>query len=198
MHQQPAEVYSGNVLSMHCQGKRLPYGATSLQLMGPNWWPTNELDDEAKQLKSTLQTSRNSFREKQTCNFMVYGIWPWFILWHSATYCGKCATVLYDLFQMVGSCVNRWQQSRKNDGLSQFPATLRKRGKQLCASDHVVRRHGSIISLPLVSKQPCSGNNLVHPGSTIKWHYLLAKFGNYLLGLNQCAASGIHGTWTRS
>lgn len=96
------------------------------------------------------------------------------------------------------SCVNRWQQSRKNDGLSQFPATLCKRGKQLCASGHVVRKHGYIISLPLVSKQPCSGNTLVHPGSSVKWHYLLAKFGHSLLGLNWCAVGGICGTWTHS
>jgi hypothetical protein len=51
---------------------------------------------------------------------------------------------------------------------SLFPATLCKKGKQLCASGHLVRRHGSIISLPLVSSQPCSGNTLAYPGSSIK------------------------------
>jgi len=36
MHPQLAEVYSDNVISMHCQGNRLSYGATSLHLTGPN------------------------------------------------------------------------------------------------------------------------------------------------------------------
>jgi len=54
MHWQLAEVYSDNIFSMHCQGNRLSYCATSLHLTGPNWWPTNELDDKVKHQKSTL------------------------------------------------------------------------------------------------------------------------------------------------
>jgi hypothetical protein len=36
MHRQLAEVYGDNALSMHCQGNKLPYGATGLHLTGPN------------------------------------------------------------------------------------------------------------------------------------------------------------------
>jgi hypothetical protein len=122
---------------------------------------------------------------------------------HSLSY-GTVQQTVKNVLQYCKIC-SRWlahvlKDDNKADRMmvSQFPATLCKREKQLCASGHLVRRHGSITSLPLVSKQPCSGNTLAHPRRGIKWHYLLANIGHYLLGLNWCAVGGIRGTWTQN
>jgi hypothetical protein len=52
----------------------------------------------------------------------------WRIVVDALQYCKAC--------QMGALCVNRWQQSDKNDGLLQLPAALHSRGKELYASSH--------------------------------------------------------------
>jgi hypothetical protein len=155
-----------------------------LHLTGTMWWPTTELDDEAsQQQKSKLHTSRNSSRWREMCNFMVYRIWPWFTLWHCAAQCAECVTVLYSQLQMFCSCINRWQQRRKNYGLPQFPETLCRRGKRL---SHEVMQwwDTDIISFPPVSNQPWSENTLAHPGRrSVKCHHLLPMFCSVFLDL---------------
>lgn len=194
MHQQLAEVHVDNALSMRCQGNRLPSGATCLNMTGPNWWPT-ELDDETKQQKSTLHTSRNPFRQKQMRNFMEYDIWPWFMLWHCAAYCGECDTVLYDQFWKVALCVNRWQQSRKNDGLSVFSNIMQERGTTVC-----IKSSGDetwIYHFTPTSKQPVM--EWKHPGSPRKQYKVTLNAGKVLatIFLYLCAAGRIRGTCCR-
>jgi hypothetical protein len=56
------------------------------------------------------------------------------------------------------SCINRWQQSGKNYGLSQFPASYAEE------QNNCIKLLLVIISLPPVSYQPWNVNTQAHPG----------------------------------
>jgi hypothetical protein len=170
MHRQLAEVYCDNVLSTHCQ--MVPHvciwqGQTNGQQL--NWM--TKLNNRSKHC--THQENHSDRNRRVT-------------LWCTASDLGLTnGTVQHTVENVLQYCKisSGWlAHVLTNDNkpermmVSLFPATMCRTGKQLCASGHLVRRLGSIISFPLVSNQTCSGSTLAHPGSSIKWHYLLAKF----------------------
>jgi hypothetical protein len=92
-----------------CPGNRLPNNAAHLHLAGKMWWMIKLLNDGQQ------GTHWGTHSERQVCNFMAYGIWPWFMLLHCATHHGGCVIIPKGLCQMGTSCINWQPETGKND-----------------------------------------------------------------------------------
>ena len=117
---------------------------------------------------------RNSFR---WADVQLYGMWYLYcILWWCV--CAEDCLVSYHV-----------TTTGNNDGIFQFPATLCSRRKTVHKKLLLVIRNGSIILLPPVRDQPCSGNS----GSPRKRYKVTPSAGKVFAIMLKCLWGAIWG-----
>ena len=81
------------LLPLFCSKEVNQHKVKSWFRTGTVWWKMIQVNSKALQ----QHVHQGTHSGGQTCYFMVYGMWPWFILWCSAVYCEGCVRVLYCL-----------------------------------------------------------------------------------------------------